>query len=233
MPDTMTILNKQIHSQLQIDNERLRMELIANELKNFSQRELHNYLASVIACAYKLGEIAGNSYLHGNGFYKIPLIKYSSHTLRLHIWRTNASAEENLHSHRWPFASTIVLGSLISELWEDGVGDDAKTFQELKYLDKNRQLDTVGECRIRIKETCRKVAGDCYWMAADELHRIVNVGNELTVTLMMRPRNTRSWARNICIDNCTPNTKPSYLSIADLKLVLEEVIASLTAQRSY
>lgn len=111
--------------------------------------------------------------------------------------------------------------------------DEAQTFQELTYRGKVRSFETAGTCRVQLKEVCQIVEGECYWMAADELHRIVNVGDHLTVTLMMHPPNTRSWARNIILADTIPNAKPSYLSVTELRLLIEEILAALKPSVSF
>lgn len=222
-------LNAKIFALLQGLDEAVAMEGVACALQEFSQRKLQECLSCIVESPTALADLARNAYVHGNGFYKIPVTRSASHTLRVHVWRSQASAEENLHSHRWPFASAIVLGSLNSQVWVDAVGDDARTFPEVIYRGKEENFEPVGECRVRLKETLRQAAGDYYWMRADELHRIVSVGDELVMTLMMRPRDTRSWARNILLNDSIPKAKPMYLSAPDLRAVLEEALDALAA----
>lgn len=229
--DELEMLHANIRTILERHAEQEALDNISAALKDFGCSRLYKYLASLVTRQGAMEDLASRSYLHGNGFYKILLADLKTHVLRLHVWRRNASAEENLHSHRWPFASAIMLGSLTSELWVDAVGEDRQTFPELMYRGKNDPFESVGQCRIRLKNVVRHVAGDYYSMSADELHRIVNVGDQLTVTLMMRPHNTRSWARNILINETVPNAKPVYVSAMQLRAILDEVLEALIAMR--
>ena len=80
-------------------------------------------LSAIIQAPELLASIAARSYWHGNGFLKIVLID-KGYKLRLHIWFAGTSCEENIHSHRWGFASHVLTGTLKSELWTDAANDD-------------------------------------------------------------------------------------------------------------
>lgn len=226
--DSVPALQARISELLRGGAEDSALASVASALHEFGRWGLQLHLEQILARRGELERLAAQSYFHGNGFYKIPMIRFADYTVRMHVWRRNASAEENLHSHRWPFASAIILGTLTSQIWVDAIGNEAQVFPELMYRGKNAQFEAVGECRIQLKEVRRQSAGDHYWMGADELHRIIEVGGpEIAVTLMLRPPETRSWARNILLEALIPNAKPVYLSVVELKSVLEEVLGAI------
>lgn len=223
----LTTFLREIGTALRFDESRGAMRQTAQLIQRFSARGLQDYLKSIISSSGELGQVAARSYLHGNGFFKIQLGATDSFVVRLHVWEKNTVAEENLHSHRWPFVSTIVLGVLTSESWIDAIGEDASAYPEVIYCGKDEPLISIGQSRVKLSEVRQFHAGDCYEMVADQLHRIVNVADKLTVTLMVRPRATRSWARNIITNDRIPNVKPSYISGQELRVVLEQVHKAL------
>lgn len=80
-------------------------------------------LSAIIQAPELLASIAARSYWHGNGFLKVVLLD-EGYKLRLHIWFAGTSCEENIHSHRWGFASHVLTGTLKSELWADAANDN-------------------------------------------------------------------------------------------------------------
>jgi hypothetical protein len=73
-----------------------------------------------------LRQIAEQSYLHPNGFRKIVLARLDAGAaLRLHCWRFAPHERpdlrwEDIHTHRWPFASLVLEGQLhVREYYEE------------------------------------------------------------------------------------------------------------------
>ncbi len=83
-------------------------------------------LSSILQAPELLASIAARSYWHGNGFLKIVLLD-KGYKLRLHIWFAGTPCEENIHSHRWGFASHVLTGTLKSELWADAANDGVQS----------------------------------------------------------------------------------------------------------
>ena len=76
-------------------------------------------LQGLLADEQALQAVAARSYVHGNGFVKVVLLDEHGHKLRLHIWFAGSACEENIHDHRWSFASHVLVGTLNSEIWVD------------------------------------------------------------------------------------------------------------------
>ena len=129
----------------------------------------------------QLQSIARRSYRHGNGFLKIVLLE-NGYKLRLHIWLPGTPCEENVHDHRWSFASTVLCGSLRSELFAYLGEDPAGEFREFRY--EQRQAKPVGRARLLRLSTEVYRAGDAYCLPREVLHRIAHHGENLVATLM-------------------------------------------------
>ena len=85
-------------------------------LKEFGKKGVEEVIREIIQDQKLLTSIAAISYLHKNGFYKLILADSKDFKLRLHIWLPGTIAYETLHSHRWHFSSTIIVGKLQSEI---------------------------------------------------------------------------------------------------------------------
>lgn len=166
-------------------------------------------LSSIIQSPALLEQIAARSYWHGNGFLKVVLLD-QGYKLRLHIWFAGTSCEENIHSHRWGFASHVLTGSLKSELWADAANDDTTTLpytselpladnyiptllsDEYLYTAKHQKNDThvsahkyyVGVAHLKKLQNVIQTAGASYVMTPDQLHRINHPGEELVATVI-------------------------------------------------
>jgi hypothetical protein len=68
-----------------------------------------------------------DAYWHDNGFAKVVLAtgKKTGRKLVLHVWPTAAvvDTEDNIHNHRWDFASAIIIGTLEMEIFTSDRAD--------------------------------------------------------------------------------------------------------------
>jgi hypothetical protein len=75
-----------------------------------------------------LSRAASRSYAHGNGFTKIVLARGPFWALRLHIHGAPPGGAAgpppayHVHDHRWPFASTVLRGTLLEDRFAMGGG---------------------------------------------------------------------------------------------------------------
>jgi hypothetical protein len=145
-------------------------------------------LAADILCSDALLEaLGGDASLHGNGFFKIPLIASAAGKVRLHIWFPGAPCEENIHDHRWSMTSVIVAGRLTSEGFREVEGSSHRRFRHTGTGSGGYCLADEG--RIAVVRTARQTlaAGTVYSMAPGELHRICRTAAEpMTMTLMVQ-----------------------------------------------
>jgi len=149
---------------------------------------LRRLLIELLASPGQMRSLAARSYQHGNGFTKFELLSHGGYKVRLHGWLPGVAAEENIHDHRWGFASMILAGQLCSEAFlDDALGE--LTCTEYAYSSRQQGKaagkERIGEARLRPLGRQIREAGDVYAMKPAELHRICISGRELIATLMI------------------------------------------------
>ncbi|MBB3106119.1 hypothetical protein FHS24_000610 [Psychrobacter luti] len=205
-------------------------------------------LSSLIQSPELLAKIAARSYWHGNGFLKVVLLD-QGYKLRLHIWFAGTSCEENIHSHRWGFASHVLTGALSSEIWADAANDDLAvsdyasnvvpaTSQALKlqtkeyvYTAKHQSGHTsmlphkqyIGKAYLQKLLNVTQTAGASYLMTPDQLHRINHPGQELVATIICTAP-TQILTNRLFPTIDDPNLQPANLSADELKHALTRYI---------
>lgn len=136
-----------------------------------------------------LEEVQRNSYYHKNGFRKLVLLKNADFKLRLHLWEANnEKPQENIHDHRWNFASRLLAGSFQTTIWEeDAAGPETR--RNCRYTPAQEAntygVSEDGQVKLRRKATLTLRAGDLYYMPASTLHQVTDPGKGETVTLML------------------------------------------------
>jgi hypothetical protein len=162
-------------------------------LQHFAAGSFADAIRALLADPYRLAEVASRSYRHGNGFAKIVLARGRDRALRLHA--SGGPAEENVHDHRWAFASTILRGSLENVQFRDcEVGGEV--LREFRYERADQEADALELGAARVEEVSRRAmeSGDAYSMEPGCLHRIVWSGAP-TMTLMATERPVAAWNR--------------------------------------
>lgn len=136
-----------------------------------------------------LGAVLKESYYHENGFHKIVLLSGQLFKLRLHHFGSGVKLPmENVHDHRWAFASSILAGNLKMDMFEVHQ-NKGESLIHYRY-DSNKstgQYTTalVGRKFIRKTQTRTYSAGDQYLMLPTDLHRIINKPDEESITLIL------------------------------------------------
>lgn len=203
---------------------------VRDDLKAFGRHYFLAYARSICGQPELLEQVSRRSYLHGNGFYKIVLEDNDLFRLRLHIWQPGARAEENIHDHRWHFASTVLAGTLETEIWEDGLPGHGEDFDEYLYLSRSADAEArnvyMGKARVALKQRIINVPGDAYCMLSSVMHRIVYDGQATIGTLMCHAKAARNWARTITQRSVEPDVDHSCISAERLKKVLASYLRS-------
>ena len=163
-----------------------------------------------------LESVAHESYTHGNGFDKITLISSDSpeFKLRLHAWwlkEEYSESKELIHNHRWFFTSSILRGAAHVEIFEDdGQGELMwrHDYSPRDDADEKYQLQPAGVGRLTSNLTLKLTPGSVYSMSGDALHRVLWVGNTLSITMFVRwgrfglpqvySRLPNTWMRSFC-----------------------------------
>ena len=132
-----------------------------------------------------------NSYCHENGFHKIVLLKGENFKLRLHHFGiTGKAAMENIHDHRWPFASSILKGNLHMEFFElnNNSEDGELLLHHIYNSDKSSgsyEASLNGVARLKQIKKVIFSEGSTYLLLPQELHRIINNEQQESITLIL------------------------------------------------
>ena len=190
-------------------------------------------LQGLLADEQALQAVAARSYVHGNGFVKVVLLDEHGHKLRLHIWFAGSACEENIHDHRWSFASHVLVGTLNSEIWVDDAQGQA--LPEYRYAAATATAaadkQALGTCRVSLQQHCQYGAGSSYVMPKQVLHRIINPGQHLVATVMVSAPTEQGDTRLIPIqEELNPQVDMPRLSAEALAPLLRRFINECQSQ---
>lgn len=136
-------------------------------------------------------EAPDRAYRHPNGFSKIVLLADPQFQLRLHVWRPAPeypAATENVHGHRWDFASAVLAGGYrFQEFAHDARGEEFRGYLYHGH-DGGRtySMSPTGEARLRCTFDAELSSGSSYLLTADVLHRVVAPTDGTTVSLVLQ-----------------------------------------------
>ncbi len=154
------------------------------------------------------GEVARRSYWHSNGFAKLVLHADDPHfRLRLHVWPGHggpgtrggpAAGEENVHSHRWPFASVVLCGKIRVEEYvaapDAGAGDDI--YDQYRYATVKHglvgRLEPLGRCVLRQSRSVMYGLGEQHGCHPDVLHNVSPQSAPTATVLVQGPATDRA-----------------------------------------
>ena len=211
---------------------------LANTLSTHCHTDsMHALLRDIVDSPKLISEIAARSYYHGNGFLKVVLLD-RGYKLRLHIWFKGSACEENIHSHRWAFASHVLTGALKSELWADAANDDAPTLTAAEYRYTAEHTchkkvvkatkQALGHTALIKQQDVMQRAGTSYVMTQYQLHRINHPGEALVATIICTAP-TAVLTNRLFPTTDVPKLHPAKLSMAELKLALLHYLAQTQA----
>lgn len=153
-------------------------------------RAVCELLGSILRDESWLEDIARRSYEHPNGFVKIVLMSTRQFQLRLHVWRqgTGIGTElENIHNHRWDFASTILVGGYRYQEFVDT--DGGKSFFAYTYGSQRNassySLLPYGKRTLEHSFDAYLRAGTSYTLRSQAFHRIIADPCQTTATLVL------------------------------------------------
>lgn len=226
-------LAMRIESLIQHDAAASDLQAVALLLKDFAAERLEATLRNLLSQKESMQMIARNSYKHGNGFYKLVLAETEDFKLRLHVWEEGQAAEENIHEHRWHFASTILYGQLQSEAYEESFSPQAKSYREYVYQTQNGRAHKMelGPCRLQCTASSVRQRGDSYSMKPGVLHRIISNNGHATATLMCQSQASRGHNRMLSDEHVIPDVEKRSLTTADVQRLLLSVLSRLQVAR--
>ena len=126
-----------------------------------SEKYVESFIEALLTDERALSHSAGQSYEHFNGFDKIVLLSSQEpgFKLRLHVWWPGMPRNlENVHNHRWNFASAILRGSYKTQIYtfdQSGAqmshyaysSPEAHDFYNLTYLGE----ESLGLCLDEVR----------------------------------------------------------------------------------
>lgn len=206
---------------------------------HFQAPMLRNLVQQILNNPELLQSVSARSYQHGNGFLKVVLLD-RGYKLRLHIWFAGQACEENIHDHRWSFASHILTGTLRSEIWRDVNPCQASNFaaDEFEYhaagAGQAAYKVQKGQCRLVREAEVAYHAGQSYVMPEETLHRIINLGDALVATIMCTAPTAQGTTRLIPTHNgIDPNIQPPKLSAEQLRQQLQRFLTLFDKEGSH
>jgi len=180
-------------------------------------------------------EVCGRSYSHQNGFMKILLVNSSFAKLRIHIWNHSKGKTdliENIHDHRWPFASYVLTGEYTcTNYCKCLTGNE---FYRYSYspigLHDKYSLNLESKEFLRIDSKLRRAVGTTTKSIPSEIHRVVPKKQTLTSTLVIQGGNQKETA-NIYSESTLPTTNNipmDSLTPSELKRELKTLIKTIS-----
>jgi hypothetical protein len=172
-----------------------------------SPLQVADLLSSFLTAPGTWARIAAGAYCHPNGFTKFVLSAQPDlpFRLRLHVWNPGRELrrqqdEQNVHGHRWDFASAVVAGSglevdeyvpcdtggTIYRSYEYRPADAAAFSAGAEYAASDADLVPAGEARLDHSVRYTLAAGDSYSCGTDRLHTVRSRTADITATLVVQ-----------------------------------------------
>lgn len=160
-----------------------------------SQVDLNSLASEIVQDRVVFDSVAAQSYCHDNGFNKIPLSTPSGSALKLvlHHWDGAGASDDNIHNHRWRFASVVLRGALCFELYDERPSGEAyskATYASPEGHDDYR-LSNSGHTHAACLANLELAAGTAYQWHEDLLHRAWGKPGIATATLIVQGQPTR------------------------------------------
>lgn len=166
-----------------------------------------------------LKKIINSSYVHPNGFYKIPLVEFDQFgpKIRLHIWIPSLLAPKdiysNIHTHHWGFESIVIIGQIRHITFSEKTGSSYVKYQLDRQPNHGHTLHKHGVCDLSKLNEQQFTAGSSYSLNATDIHQLSPSSQfQVTATLIHQYRHTERLNHvylpiyeNEVVFNHTPN----------------------------
>jgi hypothetical protein len=182
-------------------------------------------------------KMAADSYYHENGFHKIVLLSGRNFKLRVHHFGACAKIPmENIHDHRWAFASSILSGTLEMDVFKKATTHHTghKYIHYIYNSDKSTgaySTKEVGLVSLKKTESRCYHAGQNYLMLPKELHQIKNTPGQESLTLILTGKPINSTCNLFAGREIQDEEKQTVqYEEAQLKTMLLKIIEKLYPQ---
>jgi hypothetical protein len=150
---------------------------------------LWTHLRGVVGDDDRLHGLAHRSTFHHNGFVKIVLLPRASLRLRLHVWHPDhrgIHGADNVHGHRWAFASWIITGQLKETTY--AIGTHGRPYDVYHYAgaDPERPYVRHGTHLLAPSGVNDRSRGDVYTREPHELHTADSASTGLVASLVLQ-----------------------------------------------
>jgi hypothetical protein len=237
------ILNRNINELVEAIDELLNnnsSEILTLINQSLSEPDTLSLLIKrIIDSPLMFAKTLDQSYYHENGFHKIVLLSGKQFKLRLHHFGVSSKIPmENIHDHRWAFASTILSGTLEMDMFEQSqyVIDENKLIHYVYNSDKSTgsySTDKIGMVSLNKIETRFYEVGETYLMLPDELHRIKNQEGQESLTLILTGKPENNTCNLYALREIEDEEKNTVKYEAlYLKKMLEENIEKIFPQKN-
>lgn len=173
---------------------------------------------------------------HPLGFNKLLIFSTEHYQVRLNFWPVIRLKREleDIHDHRFDFASTILTGNLIAELYEI-VDSGTPMVHFIDRLPANYDdpyiLEETGPVHARRVSVHRLARGSAYITRCDSLHRIIAAEDAPVVTAFVKFAPTRADSNVLISPSATENreiqTRHRFSSEATLS-TLSQILALIS-----
>jgi hypothetical protein len=187
---------------------------------------------------------AGNSenpesYTHDNGFDKIVLFEdeTTKMKMRLHIWdpvTTGSRMRQNVHNHRWDFASMILLGQsdqITYRFAEDS--EEGEEFFHYRYyargIKEHYDLEELGISKLVEIRREHFEAGELYCVVNEALHR-VDVDDDIAAATLVITHENVGWVTNDLLSE--RNLGSEKVRLQSPSMTTEDVISRVLTVRN-
>jgi hypothetical protein len=212
------------------------------------REEVIPLLRSILNSPATLAEVAARSYLHVNKFDKIVLVgnsEFQAYRLTLHLWRPpysqDALKQELIHDHRFNFWSTILTGTLSSEVFQQRhsalrQNGSLRTYRQYRYIPEAARATEFrefykyrGNVNLLSTGIQHRGTGETYYLDAPTIHRIILPQRNITCSLVLRGPRLRSYS---CVFNTTYPSRDTFqknkmFSESDLAYRLSQLLLAL------
>ena len=185
-----------------------RPNVLGNIIYSLALKDNLIKLIDILTLDSEIGNICDRSYQHDNGFKKIVLLEGESFKLRLHVWEPAykvRSEDNDLHDHRWDFASLMMKGSFVSVLYQESENGIEERYP-YTYLPvaggDSYGLEKVSDSKVKLYESCRILIkqGMGYFMPCQTVHKVEYESEEKTVTMVITDKPINNNCRMYSVD---------------------------------
>jgi hypothetical protein len=167
-------------------------------------------LAAATADRRLLDRLVARATVHHNGFVKLVVVDtdewdalpLKGYRLVLHIWDPAVAPHsvEEIHNHRWRFASVLLCGALKWEHFHEYDGEDEPIpCLEYEYRSPGRhtgyRLRPRGPVTLARQFVALAGVGARSMMTVSQLHRVEPVADTVSATLFLQFPVERTWTR--------------------------------------